>query len=69
VVRLPGIIVSCTITANVTDDRCLSDYAGALAVVGVVVILFVFCPLYVAQLLYASSVNFAAAFPTELAAI
>jgi hypothetical protein len=68
-VRLPGVVVSCAITANVTDDRCLSDYAGALAVIGVVVSFFVFCPLYVAQLLYASSVDFAAAFPTELAAI
>jgi len=68
-VRLPGIIVSCTIAADMADDRCLSDYAGALAVIGVVVGLFVFCPLYVSQLLYTSSVNLTAAFPTELAAI
>ena len=68
-VRLPGIVVSCTIAANVADDRRLSDYAGALSVIGVVVSLFVFCPLYVAQLLYASSVDLTAAFPTEFAAI
>jgi len=69
VIRLPGVVVSCTIAANVTDDRCLSDYASALAVVGVVVSLFMFCPLYVAQLLFTSSVHLTAAFPTELAAI
>jgi len=66
---LPRIIVSCAVTADVADDSCISDYAGALPVVGVVVSLFVFCPFYVAQLLYASSVNLTAAFPTELATI
>lgn len=68
-VRLPRVVVSCTVAADVTNNSRLSHYAGALAIVSVVVNLFVFCPANVSQLLYATSVNFTTAFVTKFAAV
>ena len=68
-VRLPRIIVSCAISANVADNRCLSHDSSALAVIGVVVSLFVFCPSKIPELLYALPVGFTAALVTKPSAI
>ena len=68
-VRLPRIIVSCAISANVADNGRLSHHAGALAVIGVVVSLFVFCPSKIPELLYALPVGFTATLVTKPSAI
>jgi hypothetical protein len=47
-VCLPGVIHASAVTTNVADDCGLPDKCRALAVIAVVVILFMFCPLYVA---------------------
>lgn len=68
-VRLPRIIGPGSIPANVTDNCCIADYLCPLPVVGVVVKLFVFGPLEIAQLLYALPMHLAPAFIAELATI
>lgn len=68
-VRLPRVIVSCAVPANVADNRRLSHDASALAVIGVVVSLFVFCPSKIPELLYALPVSFTAALITKPSAI
>jgi hypothetical protein len=47
-VCLPGVIYASAVTTNVANDSRLPNKGCALSVVAVVVILFVFCPLYVA---------------------
>jgi hypothetical protein len=69
VVRLPRIIVSGSVPANVADNRRLSHDASALAVIGVVVSLFVFCPSKIPELLYALPVGLTAALITKPSAI
>ena len=68
-VRLPGVVSSGPVPANVTDDCCIADYLCPLPVVGVVVKLFMFGPLEIAQLLYALPMHLASAFVAELATI
>ena len=68
-VCLPRIVVSGSVAANVADNRCLSHDASALAVIGVVVSLFVFCPSKIPELLYALPVGFTAALVTKPSAI
>ena len=68
-VRLPRVVISGSVAANVADNRSLSHDAGALSVVGVVVSLFVFCPSKIPELFYALPVSFTAALVTELSAI
>ena len=68
-VRLPRVVVSGSVPANVADNRRLSHDAGALAVIGVVISLFVFCPSKIPELLYALPVGFTAALITEPSAI
>lgn len=68
-VGLPRIIESGTVTADVADDGCISDYLGSLAIVGVVVGFFVFCPANVAQLLHTASVYLTAGLVTKLPAV
>jgi len=68
-VRLPRIIVSCAISADVADNGRLSHDASALAVIGVVVSLFVFCPSKIPELFYALPVSFTAALVTKPSAI
>jgi hypothetical protein len=45
---LPGVVYASAVTTNVANDCGLPDKCRALSVVAVVVVLFVFCPLYVA---------------------
>ena len=68
-IRLPRIIVSCAVPADVADNGRLSHDASALAVIGVVVSLFVFCPSKIPELLYALPVGFTAALVTKPSAI
>ena len=68
-VSLPRIVVSGSVAADVADNRRLSHDASALAVIGVVVSLFVFCPSKIPELLYALPVGFTAALVTKPSAI
>jgi predicted membrane metal-binding protein len=68
-IRLPRVVVSCAVAANVADNRDASALAVIGVVVSLVVSLFVFCPSKIPELLYALPVGLTAALITKPSAI
>ena len=68
-VCLPGVIGSGSVTTNVANNCCVSDYLGGFAIPRVIKDFFLLCCPNVFELLHTLAVDFTAGLGAELSAI